>query len=122
MTVNTPAPDLTQLIRQVRGEYLARRGPSYDINDGACGIFAEEVIRRFQDAHPQEKPPQIVWLADIYSMPNYKELINHAVILYRGYYFDSDVPEGMPGVCPRFLPTWRKAADLDLRRPAPKAG
>jgi hypothetical protein len=108
----SPRPDLGAISKVILGlckTYRRTHGMSpAQINDGLCDQFAGDAMDKLPVEVAMEA--RVVWLADLYHPPiRWKEMVNHAVVLYRGYYFDSETPQGVPAVCPMLLPAWRRA-------------
>ncbi len=111
------ASTLTETILRVRQEHRWRTIKPEQINDGLCDAFAADVMDRLPVELSMEV--KVVGLADIYRPPlRWKEMTDHVVLLYRGYYYDAEAPQGVPAVCPMLLPAWARVDCLPVRKAA----
>lgn len=107
---------LSEIILKVRREPRWRTMKPEQINDGLCDEFASDVRDRLPVEMSMEV--RVVWLGEAYHPPRrWKELVDHAVLLYRGHYYDAETPQGVPAVCPMLIPAWARV-DAPLRKAA----
>lgn len=79
----SPSQKLSQIMNDIIQLYLSKNCPTtWDINNGLCDSFANEVIDKFLEEYPDSKI-QEVWFEE------------HCLILFDGRYYDAECLKGV---------------------------